>query len=130
MELRLEKTAAPGLERGDPADNGHIGVLGSPDHLAVGSRCRGRDPVEIETQCPCERQAAVVRDEHRRPPLHAVTCGQELGGAAEPLRGFRVDVRIVEEPEAELVAQETAHGLVDPLFGDPSVADELDEQLR
>ena len=51
MELRLEKTTAPGLERSDPADHGHIGVLGSPDHLAVGSGGRGRDPVEVETQC-------------------------------------------------------------------------------
>ena len=67
--------------------------------------------------------------QHRRPPLRPVARPRGTRRAADALRGIGVDVRIVEQPEPELVAQQPARRLVDPLLGDPPVADELDEQL-
>src|SRR4029079_6043304 len=76
-----------------------------------------------------ERQRAVVRDHNRRAPLRTLARCTERSGAARALGLVGIDVRILEEPEAELVAQQPARGLVDALFGDASFAHELREQL-
>ena len=72
---------------------------------------------------------AVVRDQHHCPPLGFVAGRPEVGTAADLLGRVGIDVWVVEESQAELVAQDAPRGLVDARFRDAPFLDELDEQL-
>jgi len=61
--------------------------------------------------------------------------GGQPGGAGrrstDHLRGvLRVDVAVLEQAEPQLVVQDAAGGLVDPVLGDLAAADQVDHQVR
>ena len=127
LSMKLSVRGSNGALRRTIATSASSGPL---DDVAVGGCRLGGDAVEIEARPAGERQRAVVRHEHRRAPLQTIAGRAELGAAADSLGLVRIDVRIVEEPEPELVAQQTANGLVDARLRDAAGAHELDEQLR
>ena len=60
----------------------------------------------------------------------AVASRAERRAADDLAAASGVDVRVVEQAEPELLPQQPAHGLVDPLFAVAARLDELDEHAR
>jgi hypothetical protein len=62
--------------------------------------------------------------------LHTLACGSELGLAAHTLGGTRINARLVEQAEPELVPEETSSGGIDPLRCNAPVLDQRDDHFR
>ena len=130
VEDVLDERLGARLERSVAAHDRNVGILGPLDDIAERGGRLSRDAVEVEAWPASQRQRAVVRHEHRRAPLDAVAGGAKLGAAADALGLVGIDVRVVEQTEPELVAQQATCRLVDPRLRDAACADEFDEQLR
>ncbi len=74
-------------------------------------------------------QARGVGEDGEGAPLGGRAQRREIGPAHRLLGQVRVHVRVLEEAERELLAQQAAHGRVDPGLGDAARADQLHDDL-
>ncbi|MCM2416422.1 hypothetical protein, partial [Streptomyces sp. RKAG290] len=99
-----------------------------PDHVSVARRDFGVDALDVQLRTHLgdrERPVAIHQD-GQRTALGGLTGGTELAGADDLLRQAGVHVRVVEESERELLAQQATYGGVDTVLADAAGAHELD----
>ena len=107
-----------------------VGIGRLLDNVAVRGGGVLGEAVDVDPRSARERQDAVVREQHHRSTLRLAAGRPEVGAAARCRRDVGIDIRIVEEPEAELVAQNPPRRLVDARLGHTPGVDELHEQVR
>ena len=130
MEERLEEVAVAWLERGLDADERDVGVLRPLDHRA-GRELGDVQAPDVDAGRAAEREKpAGVPEQHDRARLRRVAALDVRPTRRRPRAApVRVDVRVVEQPEPELVAEQPPHRRVDARLVDPARAHELDDDL-
>ena len=90
----------------------------------------GRDPLGIDPQAGRERQHLVAARQHgHRLRLRSVPLLPEVGPPDRGRRRVLVDVGVVEQAQAELHREQAPRRLVDARLGDPTLGDEVEEDL-
>ena len=123
MEECLEQVAVAMLVWRPDAHDGDLGVLGVvDDDDVIGKRARV-EPLDVDARHAAQREGGTfVLQQDDRACLGNAAALPEVGLTDDLGGRLRIDVRIVEEAEAELVAEQPPRRHVDPCLVDPAGA--------